>query len=196
MLPVVLFLAIGSAAGTAGTAGRQPVAVTETGLQGSGALKAGATAIGSGTTERVPADGTTAESAGKTREDDSELWVEVDQSQQRVFVHQGGKVVQTFVASTGISSSPTSNGTFRIENRGDWFYSPKYKQGGMYWVSFMNRGEFLFHSVPMDENRKIIAHEAAKLGQKASHGCIRLSVADARWFYENIPANTRVVIHD
>ncbi|MEJ1319666.1 L,D-transpeptidase [Latilactobacillus sakei] len=28
-----------------------------------------------------------------------------------------------------------------------------------------------------------------------SHGCIRLSVADAKWFYQAIPVNTKVVIH-
>lgn len=134
--------------------------------------------------------------AGDEAEDDSELWIEVDQSEQRVFIHQGGKVVRTMVASTGLPDSPTPNGTFRLEDRGEWFYSGKYKQGAKYWVSFLNHGEYLFHSVPMDKNRKIIPEEADKLGQKASHGCIRLSVADAKWFCDEIPADTRVVIHE
>ena len=44
---------------------------------------------------------------------------------------------------------------------------------------------------------KIKAHqEVDKLGQKASHGCIRLSMDDSLWFYENIPQGTPVIIKE
>jgi lipoprotein-anchoring transpeptidase ErfK/SrfK len=48
----------------------------------------------------------------------------------------------------------------------------------------------------MDENKEIIEEEAEKLGQPASHGCIRLKVEDAKWVYDNIPEKTEVFIHD
>ncbi|HAH78565.1 MAG TPA: L,D-transpeptidase, partial [Ruminococcaceae bacterium] len=35
---------------------------------------------------------------------------------------------------------------------------------------------------------------ADKLGEPASHGCIRLPVEDAKWIYDNIPEGTKVVI--
>ena len=33
------------------------------------------------------------------------------------------------------------------------------------------------------------------LGRKASHGCVRLSVEDAKWIYNNCPVNTKVVVY-
>ena len=36
--------------------------------------------------------------------------------------------------------------------------------------------------------------EGAKLGQPASHGCVRLTVADAQWFYDQVPDGTLVTI--
>jgi lipoprotein-anchoring transpeptidase ErfK/SrfK len=48
----------------------------------------------------------------------------------------------------------------------------------------------------MDENKQILSADAKKLGEKDSHGCIHLTVPDAKWIYEHIPYNTKVVIHD
>lgn len=128
--------------------------------------------------------------------ENAELWVDVDQSTQTATVLRGDTVIKTMVISSGKDDSPTPNGTFCIQNRGEWLYSSKYKQGGKYWVSFKGWGKYLFHSVPFDRDKHLIKEEALLLGQKASHGCIRLSVEDARWFYENVPEKTRVKIHD
>ncbi|CCU56791.1 ErfK/YbiS/YcfS/YnhG superfamily [Bacillus subtilis E1] len=46
----------------------------------------------------------------------------------------------------------------------------------------------------MTKDQKVIKTEAEKLGTKASHGCIRLTIPDAKWIYENIPEHTKVVI--
>ena len=42
----------------------------------------------------------------------------------------------------------------------------------------------------------VAASDYNKLGQAASHGCVRLCVADARWIYYNCPIGTKVVISD
>ena len=39
-----------------------------------------------------------------------------------------------------------------------------------------------------------LPEEGAKLGQPASHGCVRLAVADAQWFYDQVPDGTLVTI--
>lgn len=65
--------------------------------------------------------------------------------------------------------------------------------GARYWVRFYE--EYLFHAVPMDVNGNYLLHEAEKLGSKASHGCIRLSVSDAIWFYEQIPTGAKVRVY-
>ncbi|MDI3328652.1 MAG: L,D-transpeptidase [Alicyclobacillaceae bacterium] len=127
------------------------------------------------------------------------LWIDCDLSRQRVYIKDGDRVLREMVTSSGLDTSPdntTPRGTFYIlPYRDTWFYNPQIKEGAMYWVAFQGL-EFLFHSVPMDENHRIIESEAKKLGQKASHGCLRLSMEDAKWFYENIPVGTKVVIHD
>lgn len=101
-------------------------------------------------------------------------------------------------ASSGLDTNPnnsTPKGTFYIQpERGEWFYSAGYKEGAEYWVSWKNHGEFLFHSVPMDNDKHVIKNEAEKLGQKASHGCIRLAIPDAKWIYDHIQTGTKVVI--
>ena len=98
------------------------------------------------------------------------------------------------VCSAGTAAKPTPTGRFFIQNRGEVFFSEKYQQGGKWWVSFRDWGIYLFHSVPTNRNGEIIPEEAAKLGRPASHGCVRLSMADARWLYDTIPEETPVDI--
>lgn len=136
--------------------------------------------------EPVPAGGPTG-SAGYS--------VEVRLAEQRVLVFQDGVTVREMTASTGTADKPTPTGHFRLQNRGEWFFSQKYQQGGRWWVSFKDWGVYLFHSVPMDADQNIIKEEEARLGQPASHGCIRLTVEDARWFYDTLPEGTPVYIH-
>lgn len=59
-------------------------------------------------------------------------------------------------------------------------------------------GNYLFHSVPYystDENR-LETEEYNKLGSDGSLGCVRLSVADSKWVYDNCPVGTPVMIYD
>lgn len=126
------------------------------------------------------------------------IWIQVSKEKQRVYIMNGNNVIYTMVCSTGLDTSPdtsTPEGTFYIQReRGTSFYNPNEGEGAKYWVSWKNHGEFLFHSVATDKNGNIIQSEAEKLGQKASHGCIRLAVSDAKWIYDNIQYNTKVVI--
>lgn len=101
-------------------------------------------------------------------------------------------VVKAFTCSSGEKGSETPKGIFSIGGRGKSFYSTTVKEGGYYWTRFY--GDFLFHSIPFDENYKIETEEAAKLGTAASHGCIRLALNDAKWIYEHIPDGTKVII--
>lgn len=128
------------------------------------------------------------------------IWIDVSISEQRVFLKKGDQTIYTMVTSSGLDTEPdtsTPRGTFYVEpERGESFYTPQYNEGAKYWVSWKNHGEFLFHSVPTDKDGKVNEEEAKKLGQKASHGCFRLTMPDAKWIYDNIPVNTKVVIHD
>lgn len=126
----------------------------------------------------------------------STYWIDVDVSEQQVKIMQDEEVLWTMTASTGVEGKETPLGTFQIQNRGDWFFSEKYQQGAKYWVSFKDWGIYLFHSLAMDKDKNVIPEEAEKLGERASHGCVRLAIEDAKWIYDNIPERARVVIHE
>lgn len=129
--------------------------------------------------------------------DISNLNILVDTKNQRVYLLDNDKKITSFIVSTGIldGDSNTPLGDYVIENeRGDNFYTPRFGEGANYWVSFKDHGVYLFHSVPTDKDGNYIESEAQKLGKPASHGCIRMSVPDSKWFYENIPTGTPVKV--
>ena len=119
----------------------------------------------------------------------------VNLSEQMTYVYKGTMnkwdTVKTFTCSTGIDDEETPTGVFDVRERGDWFFSDKYQQGGKYWVQFY--GNYLFHSVPYNEDQSEVVDNT--LGTPASHGCIRLKTNDAKWIYDNIEAGTKVIIN-
>lgn len=99
--------------------------------------------------------------------------------------------IKSFKCSTGIESEKTPTGIFDVRERGSWFFSDKYNQGGKYWVQFY--GDYLFHSVPYNKDQSEVVDYT--LGVPASHGCIRLKTEDAKWIYDNIESGTKVIIN-
>lgn len=116
----------------------------------------------------------------------------VDTTSQEVYIYKNNAILKTMTCSTGIEGKSTPKGNFTVTDRGNFFYSDKYSQGAYYWVRFY--GVYLFHSLPTDKNGNILKEEAAKLGQKASHGCVRVTLENAKWIYDNIPKNISKVI--
>lgn len=101
-----------------------------------------------------------------------------------------------FLCSPGKSITPTPAGTFPTTNKYRWLLlqGPSYGQyctriGGMH---------ILFHSVPgrNTTSYNLSAHKYNMLGEPASAGCIRMTVADAKWIYDNCGIGTVVTIGD
>lgn len=125
-------------------------------------------------------------------------WLDVNTSKQRVYIKDGQQTLYTMYCSTGTGKeNGTPKGTFHIQGeRGKFFYNQNSGEGARYWVSWKDHGIYLFHSVPTDQNGHYIKSEAEELGKSAaSHGCVRLSVADAKWVYETVPYGMKVVVH-
>lgn len=123
----------------------------------------------------------------------SKYGIVVSIDQQRVYVYDDNKLIKSMLCATGVEGSDTPTGRYKIINRAKSFFSQQYQQGGYYYLQFM--GDFLFHSVPFGPDGKIIPEEENKLGFKASHGCVRLSLDDSKWLYDTIPNQTDVVIY-
>lgn len=120
----------------------------------------------------------------------------VSTKNQRVAVRDGHKTVYMMYASTG-KNNTTPKGHFRIQpERGTFFYNQGSREGARYWVSFKDHGIYLFHTVPTNASGQYNRQEAAYLGKKSnSHGCVRLSVPDAKWLYQTVPVGTPVNIY-
>lgn len=118
--------------------------------------------------------------------------IEVNISKNTVIVYaQDGKKgfiipVKAMVCSCGIAGHPTITGTYsRLSRAGKW-HTLYYGTYGKYCTRIS--GPYLFHSVVYSKNRdsySLQADEYDKLGELASHGCIRLAVKDAKWIYQN-----------
>ena len=107
------------------------------------------------------------------------------------------KIVRTFLVSTGGDNTP--NGIWTTTDR----YETLSLVGGV-WGHYTLRitGPIWFHSVPYFSKpadghwNDLEYEEFNKLGTTASLGCVRLSTADAKWIYENLPWHTQVEIYE
>ncbi|WP_057895431.1 L,D-transpeptidase [Liquorilactobacillus oeni] len=132
------------------------------------------------------------------------LWVKVSLSKQKMYIMSGKKTIYKMYVSAGTNEAGFPNnskkkfpkGTFHIqEKRGTFFYSPVFDEGAKYWVSWRGDSKSMIHTVPTDEKGKYKLDQAQKLGKKMNtNSSIRLSVKDAKWFYKNVAAGTKLVI--
>ncbi len=104
--------------------------------------------------------------------------------------------VKAIVCSVGQKGTETVLGTFTTKGKYRW----KALMGDV-WGQYSTRivGGILFHSVYYYEQgnpASLAWKEFNKLGSPASHGCIRMMVADAKWIYDNCPVGTTVIIYD
>lgn len=98
--------------------------------------------------------------------------------------------VKAMVCSTG-TATPTS-GVYSIPARWEWLRLQGYVWGH---YSTQIKGNILFHSVPYlrkGDPASLEYWEYDKLGTSASAGCVRLTVADAKWIYDNCSKGTKV----
>ncbi len=102
-----------------------------------------------------------------------------------------GKPIKAMTCSTGGSNTPLGNFSAGQKYRWQTLDGPCY---GQYCTRIT--GHVLFHSVwyySYDLNSQSTV-QYNRLGTAASHGCVRLTVADAKWIYENISSGTSITI--
>ncbi len=98
--------------------------------------------------------------------------------------------VKAMVCSTGVATP--KSGVYTIPRRWEWLGL----QGDVYGnYATQITGNILFHSVPYlrkYDPASLEYWEYDKLGTYASAGCVRLTVADAKWIFDNCERGTKV----
>ncbi len=126
--------------------------------------------------------------------------IKVNKTKNVVTVYRVGddgyysKPVKAMVCSVGETGN-TPDGIYNLGDRSEWLPL----EGNVYGQYAINiTGSILFHSVPYFTQNKadLEVEEYNKLGSSVSAGCVRLSVIDAKWIYDNCSENTYVEIFE
>ena len=104
---------------------------------------------------------------------------------------KNGKAIKAMISSP---SSETPTGTFYVPVKYRW-----HEMIGNCYAQYCTRiaPEILFHSVWYYKNGDKSTMSVAAynvMGQKASHGCVRLLCKDAKWIYDHCAVGTKIVI--
>jgi hypothetical protein len=102
----------------------------------------------------------------------AEVVVTISKAQQKLAVSVDGSEAYTWPVSTGRRGYGTPSGVFRPQRLEPNWYSHKYDNAPMPWSMFFYRG-YAVHGTT----------EVRHLGHAASHGCVRLSPANAHTLF-------------
>lgn len=121
-----------------------------------------------------------------------EKWIDINVTTQTVTAYEGSTSIKSVVVSTGVTRTPTVLGTYKIYRKipsqtmsggsqatGDYYYLPNVTD-----VMYFYQG-YAFHGTYWHNN----------FGRPMSHGCVNMTLADAKWFYQWASVGTVVVAH-
>jgi len=106
---------------------------------------------------------------------------------------------QAFICTTGTKKNPSPIGTFTLNGRRARYCTFPTWGGNdaRWWVQITP--EIAFHSVIfVDASRPetLVKSSYTNLGKRGSHGCIRLTLEDAKWMYDHAREGMKVRIHE
>lgn len=106
-------------------------------------------------------------------------------------------LVREMICSTGTERNPTPLGTTIMpKKRARWGYFPTWDSHAQYLTRIDSANAFhsVLYSAPDETTLSVKSFEA--LGSRASHGCVRLYVSDAKWIYDNCAAGTIITVFE
>jgi lipoprotein-anchoring transpeptidase ErfK/SrfK len=126
----------------------------------------------------------------------TEKLITVDIGAQKLTAWENGKVQFETKVSTGMSLTPTVKGSFKIryktpleDMRGPSPYKDIYPSG-RYLVKNVPFSMYFFEGYAIHG-----AYWHNNFGRPASHGCVNVPVAAAKWLYDFAPIGTRVEVY-
>lgn len=120
-------------------------------------------------------------------------YIDINLKEQILSTFQDGKLLDSYLISSGKPGMPTSKGQFKIENKFPRAWSKEYGLFMPYWNALVSDGKFGIHELP--EWPGGYKEGAAHLGTPVSHGCVRLGVGPAKIVYDWANIGTPVVVY-
>ncbi len=104
-------------------------------------------------------------------------------STQSAYAYENGILQKSAIVSTGLPATPTVQGDYKIylKRPSRHMVGPGYDLPNVLWVSYFYQG-YAFHGTYWHNN----------FGTPMSHGCVNMTDADAKWFYDFAPIGTPV----
>ena len=108
-------------------------------------------------------------------------------STQTAYAYENGVLQRSAIMSSGLPDTPTVKGNFKITRKlpSRHMVGPDYNLPGVPWVSYFYAG-YAIHGTYWHNN----------FGTPMSHGCVNMTTADAKWFYDFAPVGTPVHVRD
>lgn len=118
--------------------------------------------------------------------EEEEYWVEINLSEQKLYLHYGSQIDAWFWVSTGKPSTPTYPGLYQIYvmYESTLMVGPDYYLPNVPYVMYYDRG-YGIHGTYWDP----------PLGSTFSHGCTNMNTNDALYIYQRVHVGTTVYIH-
>lgn len=114
-------------------------------------------------------------------------------SNQNLKCYEGNDVVCDILISSGTYALPTPIGNFKILSKSPVAYSAAYGLYMNYWMPFY--GGYGIHELPYWKySWGIVTEGANHLGQRVSHGCVRMGIGSAKQVYDWANIGTPVEI--
>jgi LysM repeat protein len=115
-------------------------------------------------------------------------------SRQHLWAYNGNREVYSFVASTGLATSPTKQGTFQVLDKIPNAYASQWNLQMPYWLGiyYVGRIENGIHALPILPSGQRLW--SGYLGRPVSFGCIVLDTLAARQLYQWADVGTLVVV--
>ena len=119
------------------------------------------------------------------------LWTDLSRFLTYVLEYgdEGWQVIRRIPCALGDASHPTPAGTYAVD-----YKCTSIGKENLYLCRYAMcfYGSYMYHSVLYDWGGERLIDE--RLGERVSHGCIRLSPEDSRWLYHTVPVGSTVFI--
>lgn len=120
-------------------------------------------------------------------------YIDINRATQIMSIFEDGKLLDSFLISSGKRGMDTPKGEFQIRNKFPRAWSKVYKLYMPFWMAIVPSGKYGIHELP--EWPGGYKEGANHLGTPVSHGCVRLGVGPAETVYNWAEIGTPVVIY-